>query len=1309
MVTLLTATDLEEWSGRRDAQAHLPTLIRRLLMATVAPGDIRMAAAEGISSPGFDGVVEVGGGAPPYVPAGRSVWEMGTGQKPERKAVADYDKRTRDTPDTERATLTFVFVTSRSWAGAREWARAKAGSSDGWAGVLALDAQDLATWLAMCPGVHGWLASDHLGRQPFGVTALRDWFADWSERTEPSIPPDLLLCGSTKNAVKLMEVLDGHPRDYVIATRSRDEAVAFIAAALLVPGDRQVGNEVDSSQEIARQQTRRAEEAAEGLEDADDLRTEAEGEGGEAQRDRDDAAHREALIERAVVVSDGAAWRRWMAHEASLILIPLFDEPTIDAAVRAGHHVLLPRVARPGDSALPPLHRGDARQVWERAGVGFPRADDLARAARRSLTSLRRRIGRTGRFRRPAWADGTSANLLAPLLLAGAWADDVEGDREVVTALADRGSWRSVARDLAPLTSGDDAPLVERQHHWEFVDIVDAWDALSPALTSEDLHVFHESVRTVLGEPDPTLALSPEERRKAALSIEGLPRRRCSGLLRQGVANTLALLGAVAEDRILPGGRTGEEHAARAVRELLTDASRERWMSLSELLPVLAEAAPDAFLDAVEASLRGDCSIMSLFDEQKDPFAVSSSSRHTSLLWALEALAFSPRHLSRVAVLLAQLAERDPGGRLANRPAQSLNEILHLIFPQSAVSNITRLQVVDAVRRATREMGWKLLIALIRTIDQGILVRHGPRFRDWPRSSLRPLTYAAIADPMNEIGFRLADDAGTDVERWESAVGLVDKVPPSARQRMLDTLNVCWSALDIEAQRRVVKVLDRQVNRHACHRDEPWALDDHSLEQLRQFLAGHSVPGIQPADHALFSWRPQRAGMENQTDPGRAALAEAREEAVRRTLAAGFDSLIALAEASEVPETVGVALAAVTDEFDDRVLDLLGSGTSSISRVAHALASTRRSSDPEWLGRMVRSRPHQAVALLLTVDVDDALLQLLGELPPSGQSDFWRRVEPWRVPDDLIVTVCEQLLAHGRAVSVLDVLGHADKGAFPTAIAIDALRAAATGSEERLDSIPSPTYVIGQVLDRVEDAGVTTDVLAQLEWLYAPILHDERSFTALNRSLASDPRLFAELVSLVYKRDPSEEDEVPDNADELEEVATEESEPPVAPHVSEAAWHVLREWRTPLPGSLDGSVPNSEQMQDWVTAARQALKDRRRSRIASLAIGEALSGPTTDAGGTWPSRPVRDVLENERDSRLERELVIGRVNQRGVTVRGPYDGGEKEWKLARQYREWADKVRHDQPRAGAVLDDLARIYEADARREDTSAAVQSEM
>jgi hypothetical protein len=129
--------------------------------------------------------------------------------------------------------------------------------------------------------------------------------------------------------------------------------------------------------------------------------------------------------------------------------------------------------------------------------------------------------------------------------------------------------------------------------------------------------------------------------------------------------------------RELPGSGTGQDLADRIVREVLeaanADQSGQLWSSLSQVLPALAEASPLCFLDAVDAGLDSG-GLRAVFDPEAEstPFA---SPTHTGLLWALEALAWSPDYLGGAAQALARLGQVDPGGRWANRPDRSLGQI----------------------------------------------------------------------------------------------------------------------------------------------------------------------------------------------------------------------------------------------------------------------------------------------------------------------------------------------------------------------------------------------------------------------------------------------------------------------------------------------------------------------------------------------------------------------------------------------------------------------------------------------------------
>ena len=89
---------------------------------------------------------------------------------------------------------------------------------------------------------------------------------------------------------------------------------------------------------------------------------------------------------------------------------------------------------------------------------------------------------------------------------------------------------------------------------------------------------------------------------------------------------------------------------------------------------------------------------------------------------------------------------------------------------------------------------------------------------------------------------------------------------------------------------------------------------------------------------------------------------------------------------------------------------------------------------------------------------------------------------------------------------------------------------------------------------------------------------------------------------------------------------------------------------------------------------------------------------------------MRDLLEVLQSQQVERSLVAQLYNRRddadnpwGVTVRGPEDGGQQERKLAEQCRAQATAFSNTWPQTAAVLQNLASMYDTDAREEENRA------
>ena len=203
----------------------------------------------------------------------------------------------------------------------------------------------------------------------------------------------------------------------------------------------------------------------------------------------------------------------------------------------------------------------------------------------------------------------------------------------------------------------------------------------------------------VLGERNPKFDL-PKEQRFAA-SIYGNQLNH-SALLREGLAETLALVGS--KSTALPSCSQGKAEATAilAVRRLLSEASWDRWASLDSHLPLLAEAAPDEFLDAVESVLVDlDQTPFHEIFSQEGGGVIGGWNYMTGLLWALETLAWNPDYLSRVAIILADIASIDPGGNWANRPANSLADIFLPWHVQTTAPFEKRKVAIETVPQGT--------------------------------------------------------------------------------------------------------------------------------------------------------------------------------------------------------------------------------------------------------------------------------------------------------------------------------------------------------------------------------------------------------------------------------------------------------------------------------------------------------------------------------------------------------------------------------------------------------------------------------
>lgn len=1239
---LVTANDLRSWTGRV-AQDTAPELLRRLLRTTKGVSSISVRAGDGVALGGWDGFAHSDGSAGSFLPTGRLGIEIGTTPDVEGKADEDYDNRL-SILKSERQSTHFVFVTTRRWRDKARWAAAKS-ALDEFASVTVLDADDLEGWLQTERNVHVWL-SELFGRHPREVQSLDRWWREFSRSTDPVLPERLFELTPSAAVEEMRAFVGGGSADEVLIVRGtwRDQVLATMYQAF---------RSLDAESTP-------------------------------------------------IVVHTAAAWARMLENDSSIVLIPLFDEPDLGGALARGHRVALAATAdtplRPGTKVIDiaPLGRHDAAKALEEQGLGSTRAERLAALFRRSPRAFVRSIALDPRAR--AALPGASvedSGVAARLSLVTQWSSR-EADRRFLERLTGS-DWESLERLLLAQELTDDPMFVRAGDSWRVAAPIESSVVQFPRLTSSDLGVWMAFVRDVLLEPHPFDELDQAQRLLAEIKGEERPR---TATLVEGVTQGLALV-ALVEERIA-GGR-GSELVAAVVRNVLLDDEglivASTWKRLAPSLPLLAEAAPDVFVDSVLDDLSGrNPAILELFPTAVEPKSdlFSPTSAHVYLLWALELLARSAENYNAAMRALTNLSELTSSDeRSGNSAFGSLENFLYPWLQYSDAGTSAKVTVVERLALQKPDLAWRVLVGLLPSRQFFSLQPARPRFREWgpEEVAVSSAEWLPVVDRLVEL---TVTSAGRDLSRWAHLTPKLDDLSARWFDRMVSGLEEVVQGAEVPTieGRALWRALDSEIRRHKEHEAQDWALAPEQVTRLEAIRDLLPSPGVAARHAELFGWWPHIEGLDRSDDDFGPAWHRLQVDAMEEILA--FDSVEfeEVVDLAENPYGVGGILAEwPSDGHDALMIDWLASSDESRAQASRGYLSRRLAADDgaAWAETTLRELNEDedrglALALLLEVDV---AIGLLDRTNPLLAERYWQRVNPWRVAPDHARSAFERLLAVHRPLSALSLLELTSMreaaGAavgFEVADASSALNMVLQGKNSEPIGGDSGR-VIASALDFLAARGADIDTLAPFEfYFFAFIEHSSHHAAALFAVLRNQPSEFVNLVKMATKGEGEER-----SADT---------------GLATLAWRVLQEW-TELPGT-DGTTWDAQpdQLRQWVSSARELLAVAGRAKIGDELIGGVLATGAKSADEGWPSLAVRDLLEDLSSRDVERGFHSSARNARGGWTKSAYEGGDQERQLAERFRARAEECR-EWPRTSRVLRAIADAYDREAHNEDASA------
>ena len=1265
----IVETAIYQWADHHECRSNLPILVRRLIHETTSSlVSIRFPGNEAVDLSGPDGRVECEV-ATTWVPAGKSVWEMGCTRDARTKANADYAKRTEEISQAERENIDFVFVTPRRWNSKDAWVTEKR-TEGAWASVRVHDAIDLETWLEEAPVTARWLG-EKLGIASPGLKTPREWWSGWATASQPPLSTKIVSTRRHNEQENLLEQLRDKKDVISVQADDRAEAVAFVVATLI---------EADAFDLLDKTLVATSSEV------------------------RIPARPSHLIV--VVDVEEGADLD--LGDRTKLTVVRAYPKGRLDVR----EPLLLSHV--PAEAF---------RAALQEMGLSCDEAKSLALEVGHSVPVLRRRLSGDPDIRRPSWArNRASAKRLLPFALAGSWVGrevwvgcrKME-DETILELLGDfqDGQVEAIRDELIAL---DDAPVARYGHVNVVVSQRDALFVIGQYIAKKELERFFQLVPEMLGDRDPTLNLPQDQWWRA--NVLGHVRRFSNEVL-FGLGNALCILSVHGAE--ICGNRLEIDlsfQAEQVVRSLMQDASEERWLSIRGHLQTLAEASPSAFLDCLQAELRKpEPPIRAIMGTTTDD-VMSGECLRTKLLWALEMLAWHQGYFSRVVEIVFGLRRLEVEDNYAsNSPISTARSLFSAWLPATTLGVADKMAVLRRLSRCFRRPTIDVCISLMP--DDGCTISAletaRPRWRsldaelsdptnmDVHRAAIEasrllidmaPFDGTELESVMEIVNCLHLDDLNRmviEVERWSETASDEDKTKLRNNLRRFDAT---WAYQKGEEDEQLVAALRRMES--ALEPQSPmsrhrWLFESTHVE-WRALVEDEREDRLSLEDRDVLVQERRRTALEEITkELGDAAVLSFALSVKQPDIVAQ----VLLSQGTNVDTAVqwlsGALLTEKNDKSDLFLRHLLWSASwIDLKGAINCLKVQGHLKGTDVRSRLAKHLPGRAVGWEVAEALGDDI-----------SSVFWNsaHIELWAsTPAEEIKYAVGKLLAVQRPRSAFSAVC-SNRIQLPAALWIEILEA--VSRDEEPDGPLPDAYRLGKVfqyLDAADD--VTDEQIANLELLFVPGLfsYDRRNHQrtlALHRRIARDPEFFVDLLRWCYKRhDRAEEaghDDIPASGRTLR---------------GDLAYRLLEGWYT-VPGCDANELVDQDEFNSWANTALLLAEEAGRKEVAEVHFGALLARLAKQRSwDDWLPVCILDYLERPENQGLRDKLSCGVRNARGPTTRGVYDSGAKERQLAERYHDLAARTRNSHPRIAETLVGVAKGYERDGRRQDERAAVE---
>lgn len=858
---------------------------------------------------------------------------------------------------------------------------------------------------------------------------------------------------------------------------------------------------------------------------------------------------------------------------------------------------------------------------------------------------------------------------LVLLCLIGEFDSANSNDKKIVSELlrCDEDSLLDVVQEI---NSTDDQVLELRDTTWKVLDIKSTIEQLSKYIYNNHIDNFANIYLNILGEINPALDLSIDERYMANIYKKS---RAYSAVIRTGVANGMAML---ANNQGIFSKCSASKIANTAnntVFRLLSDNENPKlWMSITDNISLIAQASPAQFLSRLENTLeiKNDNPIATGIKESSgDSFF--QPDYMAGLYWALADLSWDKKYFSRASLALAKIATLET--HQTEKKKYSLDTILHTILPwkpKTLASVEVRHSVVEKIVDEHRAVGRELLKDLLPNMTLTTIERELPEWLDIT-NTLQPVTQQELWKESSYYS-NLYIDTAESLQEIIDAIENVDHLTDDTLPSFTNQLNKRLQNMTDKDRQVVWGVLLKKIN----NLDRRSKDEDERVKILKKIASD-----IEPEDDLcksiyLFSNYDHDLIDYNDWEKGKKELEEKRRQSLLKILNSNNATrqLNKLINQAKIPYTIGSSLGSIDyPSIENMLLPKFLNENKAEKEFISNFIYTRYfyyKGNINWVDKLdfASWNNEQKILLLLALPFSQSTWELLdAQQNKDLTKEYWNRVDHFRRTDDKYSEAAvRNLLKAKRPLAAIEYIASAIimgdssiKQQIDPELCLKALMAS-LNTTENISGTNNLQYEIGRVFKYLYDnIDYTKTNLWETEWAYLKLFgkHGIGQPRALIYRIANDADFFCDLIN-IYKSDPHDT-----KHQELNEA--------IRYRLSKVLSLSFNDFMI-MPGIDQYGTFREDNFTAWIHKVEEICKTSEHLDFAQSVIGGYLINSPEDKSGLWINKTVAKILDRNDSAPMRSGYGRGVYNSRGVHVVD--ETGETEASLRDKWQNRADEI-----------------------------------